>query len=90
MTNVEWCNLLMVFMMLLGSYIPVNLCIGRRTETLLAIYLSTFIFRALCICGAFLNGARNELLCGIVLAVVTEVSLLVMMSVAAERAEVLA
>lgn len=90
MNNAQILNISGIYLVLIISYIPVYICIGRKINLLLTMYVSTFFFRALCICGAFLNGARIGLLYGIFLAVVTEVSLLVFMSIEAEKVEALA
>jgi hypothetical protein len=90
MTEVQLIRCLIVLVLLVASYFPVNACIGRKTETLLGMYLATLLFRGLCILGSFFNGARQEILFSIILAVVIEVSILVRMSMAEKQAEVLA
>jgi len=80
----------MVLAILLGSYYPVNRCIGKSMEVLLLVYFITLVVRGLCILIAFFNGARQELILGIVTAVVLEVGILVRMSINEERNEVLA
>ena len=90
MNNAQIVNFSVILALLVASYAPVVMCVGRKMRKVLTMYISTFIFRALCICGAFLNGARKELVFGIALAIAIEVSLLVFMGVAKEKVEALA
>lgn len=79
----------MVLLLLCASYYPVNRCIGKSIETLLLVYFLTLVFRGLCILVSFFNGARQELVFGIITAVILEVGILVRMSIIEERNEVL-
>jgi hypothetical protein len=89
MMSDENLSFYMVLLLLCASYYPVNRCIGKSIETLLLVYFISVVFRGLCILMSFFNGARQELVFGIIIAVILEVSTLVRMSIIEENNEVL-
>jgi len=74
---------------LLLSFIPVNLKIGADLSKVLKLYAMGLLFRALFILGAFFNGARIEVLIGIMVSVVLEVVALARIGIVGSRKEIL-
>ena len=72
------------------SFIPVNSKVGEDLSKVLGLYALGFGFRGLFILGAFFNGARIEVLIGIMVSVVLEVTILARIGLEESRKEILA
>jgi hypothetical protein len=86
----EMLYFILVFVMLLTSYVPVNLKIGGPIDELLSMYFATLMFRGIVTIASCFSGQYEAILMAIVVAVVVEVSILVHMSMTSQQTEVLA
>lgn len=75
---------------LLLTFIPVNMKIGDELWRVMLLYVMGFAFRALFILGAFFNGARIEVLIGIMITVALEVTALARIGMEDARKEAIA
>lgn len=89
-TQYQMLHFTIVFVMLLTSYVPVNLRIGGPIDELLSMYFATLMFRGIVTVVSCISGQYEAVLVAIVVAVVVEVSILVHMSMTSQQTEVLA
>jgi len=71
------------------SFIPVSLSVGSEMSRVMGLYVMGFAFRALFNLGAFFNGARIEVLIGIMVSVVLEVVMLIRIAIEESKREML-
>jgi len=71
------------------SFIPVNMKIGADISKVLKLYAVGLLFRALFVFWACFNGARIEVLIGIMVSVVLEVVVLARIGMVGSRKEIL-